>query len=252
MIAHVRALGIGEVTAEYEGYGDSGNVEDVTVQPAEVQLPEPLATEVGDFAWSLAYHHHPGFEHHEGGYGTLTWTLQRQHHARSRGPLCRMLAQLCRGSLRWPIRFIMPQAPPEIGGVPSDYQSVHDWFDASKEHHALFTHRAMRHHAQGLFEAERVFGVSLTNSAVWDIPVLWIGEQHVREDCQGRIPSMADWLRRIQPEPWMANGHIDRHVGDEPCGDPRVAWASEVAAGRTVLGLKDWMAARAMQATQGA
>ena len=80
----------------------------------------------------------------------------------------------------------------------------------------------------------------------------WIGEQHIREDCQGRIPSMADWLRRIQPEPWMANGHIDRHFGDEPCGDPRVAWASEVVAGRTVLGLKDWMAARAMQATQGA
>ncbi|WP_254683210.1 DUF6915 family protein [Phaeobacter piscinae] len=97
-----------------------------------------------------------------------------------------------------------------------------------------------------------VFGLTLTNSAGRDIPVRWIGEQHVREDCQGRIPSMADWLRRIQPEPWMANGHIDRHVGDEPCGDPRAAWASEVVAGRTVLGLKDWMAARAMQATQGA
>ena len=32
----------------------------------------------------------------------------------------------------------------KFGGVPSDYQSVHDWFDASKEHLALFTHRAMR------------------------------------------------------------------------------------------------------------
>ena len=41
----------------------------------------------------------------------------------------------------------------KFGGVPSDYQAVHDWFDASKEHLALFTHRAMRHHAQGLFEA---------------------------------------------------------------------------------------------------
>ena len=101
-------------------------------------------------------------------------------------------------------------------------------------------------------EAERVFGLTLTNSAGRDIPVRWIGEQHVREDCQGRIPSLADWLRRIQPEPWMANGHIDRHVGDEPCGDPRVAWASDVAAGRTVLGLKEWMAARATQATQSA
>ncbi|WP_243405223.1 DUF6915 family protein [Pelagivirga sediminicola] len=92
----------------------------------------------------------------------------------------------------------------KFGGVPSDYQAVHDWFDASKEHLALFTHRAMRHHAQGLYEAERVFGLSLTNSAGREIPVRWIGEQHIREDCQGRIPSMADWLRRIQPEPWMA------------------------------------------------
>ena len=31
-----------------------------------------------------------------------------------------------------------------------------------------------------------------------------------------------------------------------------VSAASEVAAGRTVLGLKDWMAARATQATQSA
>ncbi|NYI29953.1 hypothetical protein GGR94_003665 [Sulfitobacter geojensis] len=64
----------------------------------------------------------------------------------------------------------------KFGGVPSDYQSIHDWFDASKEHLALFTHRAMRHHAQGLFEAERVFGLTLTNSAGRDIPVRWIGE----------------------------------------------------------------------------
>jgi hypothetical protein len=75
LLAQLRALGISEVTAEYEGYGDSGNVEDVTVQPAEVRLPEALATEIGDFAWSLAYHHHPGFENNEGGYGTLTWDI---------------------------------------------------------------------------------------------------------------------------------------------------------------------------------
>jgi len=52
------------------------NVEDVTVQPAEIKLPEALVTAVGDFAWSLAYHHHPGFENNEGGYGTLTWDLR--------------------------------------------------------------------------------------------------------------------------------------------------------------------------------
>jgi hypothetical protein len=41
------------------------------VQPAEVELPEALVTTVGDFAWSLAYHHHPGFENNEGG-GVVT------------------------------------------------------------------------------------------------------------------------------------------------------------------------------------
>lgn len=34
------------------------------------------------------------------------------------------------------------------------------------------------------------------------IPVRWIGEQHVQEDL-GHIPTAADWLRRLQAEPWM-------------------------------------------------
>jgi hypothetical protein len=32
--------------------------------------------------------------------------------------------------------------------------------------------------------------------------VRWIGEQHVREDL-GFIPSFADWVKAIRPEPWM-------------------------------------------------
>lgn len=35
-----------------------------------------------------------------------------------------------------------------------------------------------------------------------ELPVRWIGEQHVVEDC-GRIPSLSDWLRCIRPEPSM-------------------------------------------------
>lgn len=128
----------------------------------------------------------------------------------------------------------------KFGGTPSDYQAIHDWFDASKEHLAIFTHRALRHHTQGIFEAERVFGLSVTNGAGRDIPIRWIGEQHVKEDCQGRIPSMGDWFKRIQPAPWMANGHIDLHP-PETYEDPRDAWIGEVAAGKTILGLKDWM-----------
>lgn len=131
----------------------------------------------------------------------------------------------------------------KFGGVPSDYQAIHDWFDASKEHLALFTHRALRHHTQGIFEAERIFGLTLTNSAGRVIPVRWIGEQHVKEDCQRCIPSLADWFKRIAPEPWMANGHIEQG-SDDAHGDPREAWIAEVTSGRTILGLQDWMACR--------
>lgn len=44
-----------------------------------------------------------------------------------------------------------------FGGVPEDYLAIHSWFDASKELMCDPRHRALRHHAQGIFEAERVF-----------------------------------------------------------------------------------------------
>jgi hypothetical protein len=89
-----------------------------------------------------------------------------------------------------------------FGGKPEDYLDIHNWFDATKESFADCRHRAVRHHAEGIFECERVFGVTLTNSDNKQVPVRYIGEQHVMEDC-GRIPSLADWLSRIQPEVWM-------------------------------------------------
>ena len=88
------------------------------------------------------------------------------------------------------------------GGKPEDYLSIHDWFDASKELHGDFRHRALRHHTQGIFECERVFGHTVANSDGKVIPVRWIGEQHVIEDC-GHIPSFGDWVKGIPAEPWM-------------------------------------------------
>lgn len=94
-----------------------------------------------------------------------------------------------------------------FGGEPSDYQAIHDWFDATKETFADARHRALRHHSQGIFEAERVFGHEITNSAGRKVPVRYIGEQHVKEDCGGRIPTVADWLREIVMKPWMNRGY---------------------------------------------
>ena len=50
--------------------------------------------------------------------------------------------------------------------------------------------------------AETIFGSTITLSTGRVIPVRWIGEQHVREDL-GFIPSFADWVKAIRPEPWM-------------------------------------------------
>lgn len=128
----------------------------------------------------------------------------------------------------------------KFGGTPADYYPIHAWFDASKSHLALPVHRALRHHSHGIFEAERVFGVTLTNSAGRTIPVRWIGEQHVKEDC-GRIPTLGDWLTRIAPAPWMGHGQLDADR-DPLTADPAQSWRMTVAEGQTVLGLADWMA----------
>lgn len=88
------------------------------------------------------------------------------------------------------------------GGVADDYLAIHQWFDASKEILADPRHRALRHHAEGIFLAETIFGVTVTLSTGKVIPTRWIGEQHVQEDL-GIIPSFADWARTMQLAPWM-------------------------------------------------
>lgn len=117
------------------------------------------------------------------------------------------------------------------GGRPDDYLAVHQWFDETKGWMPDFRHRAIRHHSEGIFECEQKFGAAITLSTCakcgnpesdhpWrgsedvlipreclefrakEIPVRWIGEQHVREDL-GSIPTAADWLRRLSAEPWM-------------------------------------------------
>ncbi len=94
-----------------------------------------------------------------------------------------------------------------FGGCVADYLPIHDWLDATKETYADFRHRALRHHAQGIFEAERVFGKTIVNAGGRHVPVRYIAEQHVKEDCGGRSPSVADWLSQIRPAPWMSRGY---------------------------------------------
>ena len=90
----------------------------------------------------------------------------------------------------------------KFGGRAEDYLEIHNWFDESKCFLTDFRHRALRHHAEGIFLAERIFGVNIVNSEGKRIPVRHIGEQHVKEDL-GRIPTAQDWLSEIRPQRWM-------------------------------------------------
>jgi hypothetical protein len=93
------------------------------------------------------------------------------------------------------------------GGKREDYLPIHDWLDDTKQTFADFRHRALRHHSYGIFEAEQKFGHVIVNSDGKEVPVRYICEQHIREDCGGIIPSVQDWLKSIKPEPWMNRPH---------------------------------------------
>jgi len=90
----------------------------------------------------------------------------------------------------------------KYGGQPSEYLKFHEWLDASKSHMADFRHRALRHHSEGVYLLEKIFGATIRLSTGRVLPVRFIGEQHVLEDL-GRIPTVQDWFGNIRPEPWM-------------------------------------------------
>jgi hypothetical protein len=94
------------------------------------------------------------------------------------------------------------------GGRVENYLPVHTWMDATKELLCDFRHRALRHHSQGIFDAERTFGLTIVTSDGRVVPTRYICEQHVKEDCGGFVPSVGDWLARIPAESWMSRGYV--------------------------------------------
>ena len=65
------------------------------------------------------------------------------------------------------------------GGTVDDFIGCHEFFDASKLILADFRHRALRHHAEGIFLLEQVQGRTLTLSTGRVIPTRWVGESPV-------------------------------------------------------------------------
>ena len=92
------------------------------------------------------------------------------------------------------------------GGTPEDYLNIHNWFDATKAWTGHSNHRMFRHHSEGIFECEKIFGESFVNSDGKTVYTRYVGEQHVKEDCFGYIPSAKEWMKHINdtnPPQWM-------------------------------------------------
>jgi len=90
----------------------------------------------------------------------------------------------------------------KFGGSFNEYLPLHNWFDETKAHYPDMRHRALRHHAEGIFWCEEKFGTYITNSDGKMVPVRAIGEQHVIEDI-GFIPTIKDYLDNMNQVGWM-------------------------------------------------
>ena len=94
----------------------------------------------------------------------------------------------------------------KFGGVPSDYQHIHDWFDQTKGYMPDCRHRSILLSSFGIFLLEQVFGATITRASDGvQVPTRTIGEYHVIED-MGFVPTMEQWLTKMPIEPWMMRG----------------------------------------------
>jgi hypothetical protein len=95
----------------------------------------------------------------------------------------------------------------KFGGKAEYYLPIHNWFGESK---ASFPTSAIELCVitPRVFFSQRNFGVTVVNSDRKEIPVRYVGEQHVREDL-GRIPAAQDWLLQIKPQRWMYGQRLD-------------------------------------------
>lgn len=138
----------------------------------------------------------------------------------------------------------------KFGGKESDYIEIHEMIDSSKAFQADNRHRAIFHHAAGVYYMQKMFGIDfdaveelrekynlpqefvhdlvqliktnraqgvhLLNSDGKKVHVRDVAEQHVLEDFRGKfIPSMNDYLSCMSLKTWMNNALMPINAPDE-------------------------------------
>ena len=76
LLVLLRNANVTGIEAHYDGYGDSGNVSEVSATPEGTSISE-VDERLRDFVWDIASMLHPGFEIDDGGEGTLTWDVTK-------------------------------------------------------------------------------------------------------------------------------------------------------------------------------
>lgn len=90
--AELLALGLTHVQADYDGVGDSGQIDEISfrdeTEPGRfVPICDPLHQQVEDLLYALLNLRHGGWENNDGAFGSFRWnladgSLEHEHNAR--------------------------------------------------------------------------------------------------------------------------------------------------------------------------
>ncbi|MCR9143698.1 MAG: hypothetical protein NXI24_15730 [bacterium] len=83
----------------------------------------------------------------------------------------------------------------KFGGDPADYAEIHGFLDSSKLFCYHIKHRLLLHNLYGVELAMQLFGDFIQNAAGETVLVRDVAAAHCREDLDGRVPTLYDWLR---------------------------------------------------------
>lgn len=95
----------------------------------------------------------------------------------------------------------------QFGGVPEDYQDIHDFIDHTKQNLPDVRHRMLLHNSWGCFLVEKIFGVTRKNSQGFEYSPRDVAEQHVIDDL-GFIPTLEKCFQNVPLDKWLGGPTI--------------------------------------------
>lgn len=107
----------------------------------------------------------------------------------------------------------------KFGGKENDYYPIHKFIDSSKLFYFNVRHRLLLHNMYGIELTVKKFGDTINNSDNRVILMRDIAAEHCKEDLNGRVPSLQDWLsgndKKIETEikiPQFENNLLEEFV----------------------------------------